>query len=168
MDLGTVIMRPMLHQDWPRVRRIYQQGIETGFATFETGAPEWKDWDRAHLRHCRLVAELKDMVIGWAALSAVSGRCVYGGVAELSIYVDPDIHGQGIGSRLMRRLIKESESAGIWTLEAGVFPDNVRSLELARRAGFRVVGVRRRIGKLNGRWRDVVLLERRSERVGQL
>ncbi|HKJ92438.1 MAG TPA: GNAT family N-acetyltransferase [Longimicrobiales bacterium] len=167
MELAHVIMRPMVHQDWPRVRWIYQQGIETGFATFETGAPEWKEWNRAHLRNCRIVAELKNLIVGWAALSAVSGRFAYGGVAEVSIYVDPEYHGHGIGSRLMRRLIKESEAAGVWTLQAGIFPENVRSLDLARRAGFRVVGVRKRIGKLNGRWRDVVLLERRSERVGQ-
>lgn len=156
----------MARTHWPAVRRIYQQGIETGFATFETGAPEWKDWDASHIPRCRLVARHDGEVVGWAALSAVSDRCVYGGVAEVSLYVDQDHRGQGIGSSLLRHLIKASEAAGIWTLQAGIFKDNRVSLELHRRAGFRVVGVRERLGKLNGRWRDVVLLERRSDRVG--
>lgn len=151
---------------WPEVRRIYQQGIETGFATFETGTPEWKAWDAAHLERCRLVARHGLDVVGWAALSPVSDRCVYGGVAEVSLYVDRDHRGKGIGSSLLRHLVKASEAAGIWTLQAGIFKDNPVSLELHRRAGFRVVGVRERLGKLNGRWRDVVLLERRSDRVG--
>ncbi len=151
---------------WPWVRRIYEQGIDSGFATFETSTPDWCDWNAAHLKPCRLVALRGERVVGWAALSPVSDRCVYGGVAEVSIYVDRAHHRRGVGSRLMRHLIKESEATGIWTLQAGVFPANVASLELARTAGFRVVGVRERLGKLEGRWHDVVLMERRSDRVG--
>ncbi len=166
MDAGSFDIVPMERTYWPWVHRIYEQGIESGFATFETSAPDWREWDRSHLDQCRLVARRPHRVIGWAALSPVSDRCVYGGVAEVSIYVDRAFQRRGVGSRLMRALIKESESAGIWTLQAGVFPFNKASVELARRAGFRVVGVRERLGKLNGEWRDVVLMERRSGRVG--
>lgn len=151
---------------WERVREIYAQGIGTGLATFETDVPDWETWDDSHLRSARLVALLDGAVVGWAALSPVSDRCAYGGVAEVSVYVAEESRGQGIGSILLRSLVDASEAEGIWTLQAGIFPENVGSVELHRKAGFRDVGRREKLGRLNGRWRDVVLLERRSRRVG--
>lgn len=158
---GDVIIEPMLPADWPRVREIYLEGIATGQATFETQAPCWEQWDAAHLSFARLVARQED-VLGWAALSPVSQRCVYGGVAEVSIYVSPASRRSGVGRKLLLSLIDESERNGIWTLQAGMFPDNAGSLALHRACGFREVGRRERIGKLNGVWRDTILLERRS------
>lgn len=157
---------PLRAGHWDSVRGIYARGLAAGDATFETEPPGWKEWDRSHLPACRLVAEREGSVVGWAALSPVSDRCAYGGVAEVSVYVDPDAHGQGIGSRLLARLIEESEENGIWTLQAGVFPQNEASVRLHLKLGFREVGRRERLGKLRGRWRDVLLLERRSEVVG--
>jgi len=151
---------------WARVVEIYEQGIATGLATFETEPPGWDTWDRSHLPAPRLVAIADDVVAGWAALSPVSDRCAYGGVAEVSVYVAQHARGQGIGGLLLRRLVLESEDHGIWTLQAGIFPENTGSIELHRRAGFREVGRREKLGKLNGRWMDVLLLERRSDRVG--
>lgn len=151
---------------WERVREIYWQGIATGQATFETEVPDWKEWDESHLDHCRLIAELDGRVVGWVALIPYSKRAVYQGVAEVSIYVASGNRGQGIGSFLMRELIVESEDQGIWTLQAGVFPENTVSIKLCKNAGFREVGTRKRIGKLNGAWKDVLLLERRSSTVG--
>jgi phosphinothricin acetyltransferase len=156
-------MRP---EDWPAVRGIYEQGIATGDATFETQAPTWEDWDAGYLTECRLVARDGDRVMGWAALSAVSHRAVYRGVAELSVYVAADRRGRGVGRALLKRLIEDSEAAGIWTLQTGVFPENEASLALHRSCGFRVVGVQERIGQQAGHWRDVVLLERRSAVTG--
>jgi L-amino acid N-acyltransferase YncA len=153
--------------DWPRVCSIYQAGIATGNATFETSAPTEDAWDRSHLESHRLVAEDEiGSILGWAALSSVSDRCVYGGVAENSIYIRPDARGSGIGNALLTALIASSESAGIWTLQTGIFPENLASLALHQRCGFRIIGTRRRIGKLNGVWRDTLLLERRSVTVG--
>lgn len=152
--------------DWPAVRAIYAEGIATRNATFETDTPEWGAWDRAHLDACRLVARVDGEVAGWAALSPVSDRCVYGGVAEVSVYVASDASGRGVGTALMRALIAASEEAGIWTLQAGIFPENEASIALHRRHGFRPVGVRERLGQHHGQWRDVALLERRSSRVG--
>ena len=152
--------------DWPRVRAIYEQGLATGEATLETSAPEWSEWDAGHLSHGRLVARLDGEVVGWAALSPVSDRCVYGGVAEVSIYVAESSRGRGVGKALLARLVEESEAHGIWTLQAGVFPENRASVAVHEGAGFRLVGVRERLGKLDGVWRDVALLERRSSRVG--
>jgi phosphinothricin acetyltransferase len=157
-------MRP---EDWPAVREIFEQGIATGDATFETEAPSWEDWDAAHLVECRLVARDGERVMGWTALSPVSHRAVYRGVVELSVYVAADSRGRGVGRALLERLIHESEGAGIWTLQTGVFPENEASLALHRSCGFRVVGVRERIGQQAGRWRDVVFLERRSPVVGR-
>jgi phosphinothricin acetyltransferase len=148
--------------DWEAVRSIYLEGIATGNATFEKTVPPWPEWDRAHLPSCRLVAREEGEVLGWAALSAVSGRCVYAGVAEVSVYVAERARGRGIGAALLRALVAASEAQGIWTLQAGIFPENIASLELHRKAGFRVVGARERLGCMDGRWRDVVLLERRS------
>ena len=147
---------------WEHVRDIYEQGIRQGDATFEVSAPDWDVWDSTHLTCCRLVAALDRRVIGWAALSPVSERCVYQGVAEVSVYVDQERQGQGIGKRLLQALIAESERAGIWTLQAGIFPENSASLALHRSCGFREVGRRERIGKMGDRWRDVILMERRS------
>lgn len=148
------------------MREIYVEGIATGNATFETEAPDWDSWSRAHLHFGRLVARNAHSVIGWAALSPVSGRCVYSGVAEVSVYVGETMRGQGVGRRLLAMLIEESERGGIWTLQAGILPENMASIELHKSCGFREVGRRERLGKLNGVWRDVMVLERRSATVG--
>jgi L-amino acid N-acyltransferase YncA len=150
-------------KDWDAVHSIYQEGLAAGNATFETNAPDWEDWDQSHLHHCRLVAKRKDQIVGWAALSPVSSRYVYRGVAEVSIYIAAAARGLGIGKTLLQALIEESERAGIWTLQAGIFPENVASITLHKACGFREVGVRERIGQMNGVWRDVVLMERRSK-----
>ena len=152
--------------DWEQVCSIYLDGIATGHATFETRAPEWEQWDQGHLPALRLVARSGETILGWSALSPVSGRCVYAGVAEVSLYVRSDQRGKGVGRALLEALVGASEQAGIWTLQAGIFPENLASLAVHRRCGFRVVGIRERIGKMNGVWRDVVLLERRSSVVG--
>ena len=152
--------------DWPQVAEIYRQGLETGNASFETEVPAPEAWDAAHLPEPRLVARLDGAIAGWAALSAVSGRCVYGGVAEVSVYVAAGSAGRGVGRRLLSELVRLSEEAGIWTLQAGIFPENPASLTLHERCGFRVVGRRERLGCQNGVWRDVVLVERRSATVG--
>jgi phosphinothricin acetyltransferase len=154
--------------DWPQVRAIYVQGIATGHATFEQDAPEWETWDASKLPVCRLVARSEEDVLGWAALSPVSGRCVYGGVAEVSVYVADVARGRGVGRELLARLNVESEAAGLWTLQAGIFPENVASIRLHQSAGFRIVGTREKLGEMNGVWRDVVLMERRSAVVGRL
>ena len=156
-------MRGLLPTDWQEVARIYREGIETGNATFETGVPSWEAWDSAHLAGHRLVAERDGLVVGWIALAPVSPRECYAGVAEVSAYVGEEARGEGAGSALLTTLIDSSERAGIWTLQTGVFPENGVSLRLLQRFGFRVVGTRERIGRLHGVWRDVVLVERRSE-----
>jgi phosphinothricin acetyltransferase len=153
-------------EDWGDVRRIYLEGIATGDATFETEAPTREHWDAAHRPGERFVARGSGAVLGWAALSPVSDRCVYGGVAEVSVYVAPTARGKGVGVALLRRLIDASEDAGVWTLQAGIFPENRASVALHERHGFRQVGRRERIGKMKGVWRDVLLLERRSARAG--
>ena len=163
-----MIVEPMLPADWPAVRRIYLEGIATQNATFEQGAPEWEKWDRDRLPVGRLVARGGDDILGFDALSAVSSRPVYAGVAEFCIYVAERARGRGIGQMLIAALIEESERNGIWTLQSGVFPENTASLRLCERAGFRVVGRREKIGAMNGRWRDVILLERRSSRLQKL
>ncbi len=155
-------LAPMLPSHWPEVERIYAEGIATGNATFETSTPSWEAWDAAHLPVARLVALLDGQVVGWAALSGVSRRPAYAGVAEHSVYVAGAFHGRGIGRALVQRLVTDSEAAGIWTLQTSIFPENVASVALHERAGFRVVGRRERIGRLHGVWRDTVLLERRS------
>ncbi|HKS29246.1 MAG TPA: GNAT family N-acetyltransferase [Pyrinomonadaceae bacterium] len=154
-------------EDWPQVRDIYLEGITTGNATFETEAPEWDVWDREHLSSCRFVARDDDnRVKGWAALRPVSSRYAYRGVMEVSVYVTESARGRGCGRMLLEALISSSERNGIWTLHAGILAENTSSLELHRRCGFRVIGTRERIGKLHDRWRDVVLMERRSQTVG--
>jgi phosphinothricin acetyltransferase len=156
-------MRP---EDWEEVRRIYAEGIATGDATFETSAPSWEHWDASHRKEPRLVARDGGELLGWASLSNVSDRCVYGGVAEVSIYVAAAARGRGVGRTLLRALIERSESSGVWTLQAGIFPENKASLAIHEQCGFRIVGTRERLGQLAGRWRDVMLLERRSALVG--
>jgi L-amino acid N-acyltransferase YncA len=159
---------PLQARDWPEVAAIYAEGIATGNATFETAPPTWERWDRSHLLDHRLVARAGDgEVLAWAALAPVSDRCVYAGVAENSIYVAEAARGMGVGRRLLTALLEGSEQAGIWTIQTGIFPENTSSLALHRHCGFRVVGVRERIGQLHGRWRDVLLLERRSARIGR-
>jgi L-amino acid N-acyltransferase YncA len=153
-------MRP---DDWPAVRAIYEAGIATGNATFETAVPDWAAWDAAHLADHRLVARDDDgRVVGWAALAPVSDRCAYAGVAEDSIYVAPQAQGQGVGRALLAAVVASAEQGGIWTVQTGIFPENQLSVRLHETCGFRVVGVRERLGRLDGRWRDVLLLERRS------
>jgi phosphinothricin acetyltransferase len=159
-------IRAMSAEDWEAVRAIFLAGIATGNATFETAAPGWERWDREHVPEPRLVACERGMVVGWAALSPVSARPVYAGVAEASVYVAEQSRNRRVGRALMEMLVHASETAGIWTLQAGVFPENRASLALLRACGFREVGRRRRLGKLGGAWRDVVLLERRSDRAG--
>ena len=153
--------------DWPVVREIYIQGIATGDATLETSAPEWPAWDQSHVVRHRLVA-LSDSgeISGWAALTPVSGRCVYAGVAEVSVYVGMAFRGQKIGDTLLKHLVAESEKDGYWTLQASIFPENVPSIKLHERNGFRVIGFREHIGRMNGVWRNVNLLERRSKVTG--
>jgi L-amino acid N-acyltransferase YncA len=159
----AAVVRDLRPGDWPEVSRIYAEGIATGNATFETEVPPWEAWNAAHLSAHRFVAERDGRVCGWIAAAPVSSRCCYTGVAELSVYIGEEARGQGVGSELLRALIESSERAGIWTLQTGVFPENGASLALLRALGFRAVGTQERIGRLHGVWRDVVLLERRSE-----
>ena len=154
-------IEPLREDDWPAVAAIYREGIETRLATFETEVPQWSAWDSAHLPEHRLVARGGGEVVGWAALTPVSSRAVYKGVADLSVYVATAARGQGVGRALLTTLIRSASTAGLWTLQAGVFPENEASLALHRSAGFRDVGTRERIGRLDGVWRDVVLLELR-------
>ncbi|MFH6943422.1 GNAT family N-acetyltransferase [Flavobacterium sp.] len=156
-------IRKLLDTDWQQVRLIYEKGINTGNATFQTTTPTWEDWNNSHLATCRIVAESDDLLTGWAALTPVSSRCVYAGVAEVSVYVDTEHSGNGIGLALLNELVHLSEAEGIWTLQAGIFPENAASLRIHEKAGFRILGIREKIGKQNGIWRDTVLLERRSE-----
>ena len=163
---APVAVDPLTPADWTEVRRIYLEGIATGNATMETEAPAWEAWDRAHRPDCRLAARGDGRLLGWAALSPVSERCAYGGVAEVSVYVSDEARGRGVGRALLSELVRFSEEAGIWTLQAGIFPENAASLSIHQKCGFRVVGVRQKLGRLKGAWRDVALLERRSGRVG--
>ena len=162
----ALVIEEMAPAHWQQVRQIYQEGIGTGLATFETRPSSWEKWDQGHLPFARLVALSDGGVKGWAALGAVSLRPAYSGVAEVSVYVGAIWRGQGVGSLLLEKLVAESEKNAIWTLQASIFLENESSIKLHRRFGFRHVGIRRRIAKLNGVWRDTVLLERRSELVG--
>ena len=148
--------------DWPAVRAIYEQGLATRQATFETKAPPWEEWDAGHLAEHRLVAEGDGEVIGWVALSAVSRRDCYAGVTEGSVYVAESCRGQGLGKALLTELVNRADAAGIWTIQTSIFPENVASIELHKRCGFRIVGTRERIAQLDGAWRDTMLLERRA------
>jgi L-amino acid N-acyltransferase YncA len=161
-----MVINEMHESDWPFVKEIYEEGISTGHATFQTEAPDWEEWNQSHLVHARLVAVEDSTIIGWAALTPVSGRCVYAGVAEVSVYVAASARGKGVGKQLLRALIQESEAHGLWTLQAGIFPENISSIKIHEDAGFRIIGRRERIGKMHGVWRDTILLERRSSVVG--
>jgi phosphinothricin acetyltransferase len=163
---ADLVIDAMQAGDWVAVRDIYAEGIKTGNATIETAPPPWEVWDARHLKHCRLVARRAGVVVGWVALGPYSSRCAYNGVAEVSVYVAERDRGQGVGRALLVAAIALSERHGIWTLQAGIFPENTISIALHRKCGFREVGMRCRLGKLNGVWRDVVLFERRSEVVG--
>ena len=160
-----VLLVALLPEHWDAVARIYAEGIATGNSTFETDVPAWETWDAKHLAEHRLVALSGAGVVGWAALSSVSERCVYAGVTEGSVYVAAAARGRGVGQALLEELIRRSEEAGIWTIQAGIFPENEASIRLHERVGFRVVGVRQRLGQREGVWRDVLFLERRSDLV---
>jgi L-amino acid N-acyltransferase YncA len=162
MSRQIYALRALDAADWEDVGRIYRQGIESGQATFETDVPPWERWDVAHLPFARLVLTVDEKVRGWAALSKVSAREVYSGVAEVSVYVATESQGHGFGRVLLEALIAESEAHGVWTLQASIFPENEASIALHRRSGFREVGRRERIARLHGVWRDTLLLERRS------
>lgn len=159
---SSLSIEPLLASHWPQVEAIYKEGIATGNATFATDAPTWEAWDGGRMRACRLVARRGDHVLGWAALSPTSDRCVYAGVAEVSVYVATSASGQGVGKRLLRALVVASEREGLWTLQAGIFPENAPSIAIHRACGFREVGRRERLGRMGERWRDVILFERRS------
>jgi len=165
--MAEVVIMPMKAADWEAVQTIYREGIATGNATFETDVPQWTEWDRSHRKDCRLIATVDGQTAGWAALQAVSHRAVYAGVAEVSVYVAGRWQGMGVGTTLLEALVKASEHAGIWTLQASIFPENQASVALHKRMGFRIVGTRERIGCLHGVWRDVLLMERRSPVVGR-
>jgi L-amino acid N-acyltransferase YncA len=161
------VIEPMTAGDWEQVRAIYEEGIRSGNATFETSAPSWEQWDQAHLPFCRLVARRAGAVLGWAAVTPISARKAYAGVAEVSLYVSEKTQGKGVGTALQEELTRQSEAHGIWTLQGVVFAENTASLALLKKCGFREVGRRERIGQLDGRWRDTILLERRSPVVGK-
>jgi L-amino acid N-acyltransferase YncA len=151
---------------YPQLVEIYAQGIATGIATFETETPTWEKWDAGHLKTCRIAMMEHDEMLGWAALSPVSSRCVYGGVAEVSIYMAEKARGRGLGKTLLNELIRQSEAQGLWTLQSGIFPQNSASIKLHEQCGFRIIGYRERIGQLHGVWQNNVLMERRSKTVG--
>ncbi|MCM3576369.1 N-acetyltransferase family protein [Mesobacillus subterraneus] len=163
---GSIKIEKMRSDDWEAVRAIYLEGIATGHATFQKEAPSWEEWDLGHNAECRIVARTEDEVVGWAALSPVSSRSVYAGVGEVSVYVSQKHIGRGIGSLLLKSLIEISEQNGFWTLQSSIFPENEGSIKLHINNGFRVMGRRERIGKMDGVWRDTILLERRSRIVG--
>lgn len=152
--------------NFANVARIYRTGIETGTATFEINVPSFEEWDKKHLPFGRITIMENERMLGWASLSKVSDRCVYGGVAEVSVYVSSSAQGQGIGTRLLQKLIEISESEGIWTLQCGIMRENTASIRLHKKCGFREIGYREKVGKLNGVWRDNIILERRSKTVG--
>jgi len=168
MEYKIDTMKP---EDWEEVRAIYEEGIATENATFEPVVPDWEKWDSAHVAEPRLVVKVEGQVAAWAALSRVSARKVYAGIAEVSIYVGEKFRGRGIGDALLAALVDASEKAGFWTLQGGIFPENTVSIELHKKHGFRVLGIREKVGKmafgkLQGKWRDVVLMERRSKVAG--
>ena len=163
---GDLTIAPMTPGDWPSVRRIYADGMATGNATFETEPPDWDTWNRSHHPQCRLVAYIGDVIVAWAALSPVSARACYAGVAEHSIYVDEAYRGRGIGKTLLTEFVRQSEAAGFWTLQSSIFPENEASIATHLACGFRILGRRKRVAMLNGIWRDTVIVERRSPAVG--
>ncbi len=162
-----IVIRKLMENDWEKVRAIFIEGIQTGNATFQTEAPTWEEWDASHTANCRHVAVLEDQVVGWVALSPISSREAFSGVAEVSIYISGSATGMGIGGKLLEHLIEESEEQGFWTIQSMIFPENEGSIHLHKKYGFETVGTRKQMGKLNGVWRDVVLLERRSSTLGK-
>lgn len=160
-----IVVRPLVKADWKAVSNIYAEGIATGVATFETEVPAWELWNKKYMEHCRIVAELNHEVVGFAVLSLVSKREVYKGVAEVSVYVSEKFRDKNIGELLLGTLIKQSESEGFWTLQANIFSENLASIRLHEKCGFRMVGLREKIGKLHGNWHDNQLLERRSSKI---
>lgn len=164
--MTDIIVAHMSDEDWDAVQAIYRDGIATGNATFQSVVPNWEEWDKSHLPEARLVARQDGRLVGWAALSAVSSRSVYAGVAEVSVYVEARARGNGVGKTLLRALVVESEQAGFWTLQASIFRENSASIALHKACGFREVGYRERIGRMNGVWRDTLLMERRSKVTG--
>jgi len=162
----NIVFRSMKRDDWISVAEIYGQGIESWNATFQRDIPTWDEWNSGHIETCRIVATIDNEITGWAALTPVSSRCVYTGVAEVSIYVSNKFRGQKIGTGLLEKLISESEKEGYWTLQASIFPENQASLKMHENLDFRKVGFREKIGKMTGIWRDTILLERRSRKVG--
>jgi phosphinothricin acetyltransferase len=166
MSKTSVTIRKMHQDDWYTVREIFIQGMNTGIASLEESAPDWESWNAGHLQACRLIAEQEGDTVGWLALSPVSTRCVYGGVAEVSVYVRENARGNNVGTRLLTASLRRSEAEGIWTLQAGILLENAASIALFKSCGFRLVGVREKIGRRNGIWHDVALYERRSPRVG--
>jgi L-amino acid N-acyltransferase YncA len=165
-NMPDVDVRLMRSEDWPAIQKIYSEGIASGDATFETETPDWAKWNQAHRQDCRLVACDSHGILGWAALCPVSTRHVYSGVAAVSVYVATEARGRGVGRMLLQSLIEQSGRCGIWTLQAGIFPENVPSIALHKSCGFREVGLRQKLGQRDGIWRDVLLLERRSSTVG--
>ncbi|SNZ14202.1 phosphinothricin acetyltransferase [Terribacillus aidingensis] len=159
--MKSVQVREFVKSDWERVRDIYKMGIDGENATFETDAPDWEHWSKSKLTYGRLVAEIEEKIAGWVALSPYSSRQVYKGVVEVGIYVDPDFQGKGIGSALLENELSVCEKEAVWTVQASIFPENAASLALHQKYGFRVVGRRERIAQLNGKWRDVLLMEKR-------
>jgi L-amino acid N-acyltransferase YncA len=161
-----ITFRAMTATDWTSVAEIYKQGIETGNATFQQAIPAWEDWNNGHVSTCRIVVEVDNEVAGWAALSAVSSRPVYAGVAEVSVYVGSKYRGLQLGTKLLDKMITESESQGFWTLQAGIFPENKASIAIHKKSGFREIGYREKVAKMNTIWRNTVLMERRSTVAG--
>ncbi len=162
-----ITLRALSQSDYTAVATIYQAGIDTGNATFETQAKDWMTWDETMLPHSRLVVVQGEQVLGWAALSGVSNRCVYNGVAEVSVYVDPQAQGKGVGKQLLQALIESSKDAGIWTLQARTMAENTASIALHQKLGFKLLGIHEKLSQLHGIWRDVAALERRSPSVGR-
>jgi len=160
-----IVVRALLKTDWNSVSKIYADGITTGIATFETEIPDWKTWNKKYIDSCRIVAIENKNVVGFALLSLVSQRDVYRGVAEVTLYVDKESQGKGVGKTLLNELIKQSEINDFWTLQAGIFSENIASIELHKKCGFRIVGVKEKIGQLNGKWYDNHFLERRSKKI---
>lgn len=159
-------IRGIVKEDFARLAEIYKQGIETGIATFQNDIPDWECWDKSHLSNCRVAIFERNTMAGWAALTPVSGRCVYAGVAEVSIYIAAGFRRAGIGKSLLQQLISESEQAGLWTLQSGIFTENTASIALHEKCGFRIIGYREKIGQKNGVWKDNIIMERRSKTIG--
>lgn len=157
----------MMNSDWKQVSKIYLEGIKTGKATFQTEVPTYEDWNNGHIKSCRVVARLGNDILGWGALSPTSSRCVYQGVAEVSIYIGENHRGKGLGEILLKSLIKSSEDNGFWTLQSGIIRENISSIKLHEKCGFRKIGIREKVAKINnGKWHDVIFMERRSKIVG--